>query len=440
MKLRAFITLACIAVFGLVATMVFPTSAQSNLQLNLSLTGSINGFSSPVHLTHAGDGSGRMFVVEQAGRIRIVRNGAIVPTPFLDINSLVSSPSSGGGSEEGLLSVAFPPGYANSRRFYVYYTNRDSNIVIARYRVTGSNADVADPNSAQVLFTIPHPGQRNHNGGQLAFGPDGFLYIGTGDGGGGGDPDGNGQDRSTLLGKMLRVDVEGNPTGPYTIPPSNPYVNTAGSVRCQPYDVANPPAGFCQEIWAWGLRNPWRFSFDRQTGDMYNGDVGQQRREEINFQPAGQGGLNYGWNTMEGRVCYPSGDTSCNQNGLTLPVIDYNRQQGTSVTGGYVYRGTRFPRMQGIYFYADFGNGNLWGFRMQNGQATSNTLLLPVGEPISSFGEDEAGNLYVVNYGGSIALLTDSTTAAPTATPPAGATATPRPGNQIRIFLPLVRR
>src|SRR4030095_15339060 len=260
-------------------------------------------------------------VVEQEGRIRIVKSQTLLSTPFLDISARVSC-----CGERGLLSVAFPPNYANKGHFYVNYTNNDGNTVIARYRVT-SDPDVANLNSEEILLTIEQP-FANHNGGQIAFGPDGYLYIGMGDGGSAGDPQGNGQRPETLLGKLLRIDVESGMT-PYAVPSNNPFVQSRF---------------YHGEIWALGLRNPWRFSFDRQTGDLYLGDVGQGSYEEINFQSrASFGGENYGWNIMEGKHCFNS--DSCNQTGLVLPIVEYSHSEGCSVTGGVVYRGQQYPRL-----------------------------------------------------------------------------------------------
>jgi glucose/arabinose dehydrogenase len=282
------------------------------------------GFSSPVHITHAADGSGRLFVVEQSGRIRIIKGSGTLPVPFLDISDRVSC-----CGEQGLLSVAFPPDYAIKGHFYVNHTNLSGDTVVARYRVS-ADPDVADAATEEILLTIAQP-FANHNGGQLAFGPDGYLYIGTGDGGSGGDPLNNGQNTDVLLGKLLRIDVEAG-VAPYGIPPTNPY-------RLR--------AGYRPEIWALGLRNPWRFSFDRLTGDLYIGDVGQNMYEEINFQPAASaGGENYGWRIMEGFHCY--NPAACNPTGLTLPVLEYEHNQGNcSVTAGGVYRGSFHPNLFG---------------------------------------------------------------------------------------------
>jgi glucose/arabinose dehydrogenase len=340
----------------------------------IKLSNMVSGFRRPTQVTHAGDGSGRLFVVEQEGTIRIIKDGVAQATPFLDITDRISC-----CGERGLLSVAFPPDYGSKGYFYVDYTNIDGNSIIARYAL-GASPDVADPASEQVLLKIEQP-YANHNGGQLAFGPDGYLYIGKGDGGSGGDPQGNGQNPDTLLGSILRLDVESGET-PYGIPSDNPFVGVAGHR---------------DEIWAYGLRNPWRFSFDGQTGDLYIADVGQERIEEVNVQPASSsGGENYGWNIMEGDECYDA--ATCDTSGLTMPVATYRRIQGNcSVTGGMVYRGARYANMQGVYFYADYCSGRLWGLR-RNGGTWENQLLLEAPVSITSFGEDEAGNLYAVNY------------------------------------------
>lgn len=341
--------------------------------VSILLTPFAGGFASPVAITNTGDGSGRLFIVEQGGTVRIVRNGAVVPQPFLDISSLVTA-----GGEQGLLGLAFPPAFSTRQNFYVNYTNRTGigNTAIARFAV-GGNPDQADPASRQELLSIVQP-FANHNGGQLAFGPDGLLYIGSGDGGSEGDPQGNGQNKASLLGKILRLDVLSGAT-PFAVPPGNPFGN---------------------EIWAYGLRNPWRFSFDRQTGDLFLADVGQDTREEINFQPAGSGtGANYGWNIMEGSLCFLT--PSCTSAGLTLPVAEYDHSAGDcSVTGGYIYRGN-IASLQGTYLYGDFCSGRIWGLR-HNGIAWDSRLLLDSTLQISTFGEDENGELYVADYTGGV--------------------------------------
>jgi glucose/arabinose dehydrogenase len=351
----------------------------------ITLTEQVDGLEKPTHVTHAGDGTGRLFVTEKPGRIRVVRGGTLLVTPFLSITDRVRS----AGGEQGLLSVAFPPGYEDKGYFYVDYTDNDGDTVVARYHLT-ADPDVADPGSEEVILTQTQP-FGNHNGGQLAFGPDGYLYIGLGDGGGGGDPEGNAQDPTSLLGKLLRIDVESGAM-PYAIPSSNPYTETAQ---------------YENEIWALGLRNPWRFSFDGATGDLYIGDVGQNDYEEIDFQPASSGGgENYGWNIMEGMHCYSS--ATCDQTGLVLPVVEYDHSVGCSVTGGMVYRGTGNPNMDGIYFYGDYCSGRIWGLFRQGG-AWDESLLADTDLTISSFGEDEAGNLYVADFGrGAVYQITEA--------------------------------
>lgn len=343
----------------------------------------------PTHIVHAGDGSGRLYVVEQRGRIRYVDSLDAVPL-FLDISDRV-----GCCGERGLLGLAFPPGYTAKRWFYVYYTNRSGDIVISRFRLSGTGQ--GDQTTEEVILSIAHPLFANHNGGQIAFGPDGFLYIGTGDGGGAGDPLGNGQRTSSLLGKILRIDVEGG-VSPYSVPAGNPFVSRAG---------------YRPEIWALGLRNPWRFSFDRANGDLYIADVGQNNFEEVNWQPASSpGGQNYGWDLMEGAHCTSSG---CNQAGLTLPVAEYSHASGDcSITGGFVYRGARLPELQGAYLDSDYCSGRLRALRRQGEQWLS-TPLLTTGFAVSTFGEDEAGEIYLADHqGGNIYRLDSS---APVLTP-----------------------
>lgn len=364
---------------------------------SISLNLIADGFTSPVHITHAGDGSGRLFVVEQTGRIYILQGGNKIGTPFLDIHERVLSQ----GGEQGLLSIAFPPGFGTTRNhFYVYYTRSNGDNQVSRFRLTG-NSNEADPTSEQLILLLPHPTYPNHNGGQLAFGPDGYLYIGTGDGGGAGDPFNNAQNPGSLLGKLLRIDVEPGGSVPSGLPHKNylPFISTSGGLA---YTIPpdNPfvgQVGYRPEIWALGLRNPWRYSFDRNTGNLYIGDVGQGSREEIDFQQASSnGGENYGWNIMEGFSCYPPGG-SCNSTGLTLPVIDYTHSDGCSVSGGFVYRGSSFPAMQGIYFYGDYCSGKIWGLQ-PDGSNWANQILKDTTYSISSFGEDEAGELYVAAY------------------------------------------
>ncbi|MEO5589095.1 MAG: PQQ-dependent sugar dehydrogenase [Gemmatimonadaceae bacterium] len=342
----------------------------------ISLESVAGKFDKPVFLT-APAGDARLFVVEQAGRIRVVKNGATLPTPFLDIVGRVQS-----GGERGLLSVAFHPDYKRNGWFFVNFTDRDGNTRIERFSAS-SNADVADPASSQLVLGADQP-YGNHNGGLVMFGPDGMLYIGTGDGGSGGDPRRNGQNSNVLLAKMLRINVNGSP--PYTIPAGNPYARSGGR----------------REIWAIGLRNPWRFSFDRTTGMLYIADVGQNEYEEIDVEPASAAGLNYGWNTMEADHCY--GKDSCDRSGLTLPKLTYNHSGGAcSVTGGYVYRGKRIPSIAGHYFYSDYCTGWLRSFRMEKGEATDRRewTMEKIGHVVS-FGEDASGELYIIAEDGKI--------------------------------------
>lgn len=326
-----------------------------------------SGVSSPTDIQNAGDGTGRLFFVQQNGIILVFRNGAILPTPFLDIRTKTVA-----DGERGMLGLAFPPGFAQKQRFYVDYTDTNGDTVIAQYRVS-SNPDVADSATETVLLHIAQP-FANHNGGQVRFGPDGYLYIGMGDGGGAGDPTGNGQNLGTLLGKLLRIDVESSP-GSVVIPPDNPFVNTSG---------ARP------EIWAWGLRNPWRFSFDSITHDLWIADVGQNQYEEVDFQPSSShGGENYGWNRMEGNHCYQA---NCSTAGLVLPVAEYSHAFGCSISGGFVYRGSVSPGLRGTYIYGDYCSGYIWGVTGNNSR-----LLLSSGFGITTFGLDEAGEIYVAN-------------------------------------------
>jgi glucose/arabinose dehydrogenase len=340
-----------------------------------------DGFPQALYVTHAGDESNRLFVVEKAGRIGVIQNNARLPEYFLDIALLVKSD----GYEQGLLGLAFHPSYEQNGHFFVYYTNTSAQHVVVRYTVRADNPNRADLSSAkQVLFMDDR--YPNHNGGMIAFGPDGNLYIGTGDGGGAGDPLRAGQDTRTLLGKILRINVDNLP---YTVPADNPFANGK---------TVNGKTGL-PEIWSYGWRNPWRFSFDRATGDMYVGDVGQNAYEEISYEKAGTpGGQNYGWNVMEGFSCFRN--RGCDTAGLVLPIAEYDHAKGISVTGGYVYRGAAFPRMQGTYFYADFGSTNMWALRQTAPGKWETAELTPAGFAVSSFGEDEAGEVYVVDFGG----------------------------------------
>lgn len=349
------------------------------------------GLASPTFITHAGDGSGVLYAVEQAGTIRTIDGGGVLDQqPFLDISERVVA-----GGEQGLLGLAFHPEYPDDDRFFVMYTAaEDGANTVSEFRAAdGATDPAADPASERILLAIPDFAV-NHNGGMVAFGPDGYLHVGTGDGGGGGDPQDNGQDPFALLGKILRIDIDGEPAGdaPYAIPPDNPFADGTAAAP---------------EIWALGLRNPWRFTFDRETADIWIADVGQNQWEEINAEPAGQGGRNYGWNTMEGPDCFEA--DSCDQTGLTLPVTAYEHGSGEcTVVGGYVYRGEAHPELQGRYVYGDFCSGRIWSL---DADVVLSAGSAEPGEPFeagfsfSSFGEDEAGELYVVDLGGAIYRL-----------------------------------
>jgi glucose/arabinose dehydrogenase len=343
----------------------------------------VSGLNMPEGLVNAGDGSGRLFILEQGGLIRILKSGALLPSPFLDLTQKVSC-----CGERGLLGLVFHPKYAENGFFYVDYTEKANNrlySVIARYSVSASDPNVADPNSELRLLQIERQFQ-NHNGGQLQFGPDGYLYIGMGDGGSEGDPLGNGQSLNTLLGKLLRLDVDH--TQPYAIPPDNPYVNGGG----------------LWEIWASGLRNPWRFSFDRLTGDLYIGDVGQDAWEEIDYLPAGNpGGENFGWSYYEGTHAYRGSPPSGIK--FVMPVAEYNHALGNSVIGGYVYRGQDLPAWWGVYLYGDYGTGSVWGLLHLANGSWQNAQMFSTGIHISSFGVDENGEIYLVDDNGRILML-----------------------------------
>ncbi len=358
-------------------------------QVRLALQPVADGLEGPLFVTHAGDGtSGRLFIVEKPGVIRILANGALLPGPFLDLRNRVNSRS----SEQGLLGLAFPPDFVRQGHFFVNYTDAAGDTVVARFSVT-SDPNVADPASEFKVLGIDQPAP-NHNGGMLAFGPDGYLYVGTGDGGGANDRFGNGQNPDTLLGKMLRLDVTSDPTQAYLVPPDNPWVNTSWDGQ----DVRD-------EVWAVGLRNPWRLSFDRTSGDLWIADVGQNTYEEVNLVPAAvdkslKGGLNFGWPRMEGTHCFPA-STNCSREGLTIPIAEYDHGQGCSITGGYVYRGEQISALQGAYLYGDYCSGTLWALT-PDGDGWRSTVMLDTGLAISSFGEDEAGELYVTDLNGGV--------------------------------------
>jgi len=342
------------------------------------------GLTNPIGITHAGDNSGRLFITLQGGQIVIFDGAQVLATPFLDIQSLIGS----GVGEQGLLGLAFHPNYETNGFFYVNYTNHKGNTVVARYHVSAA-PNIANPASRRIILRQTQP-FANHNGGQLQFGPDGFLYIGLGDGGSGGDPGNRAQRLSTLLGKILRIDVDGR--RPYTIPPSNPFV---GTPRARP------------EIWAYGLRNPWRFSFDRRTGNLFIGDVGQNLFEEIDFQRASsRGGENYGWRRMEGRHCFEP-LVGCNDGTLKLPIVVYSHNLGCAVIGGYVYRGSAIPQLRGRYLFGDFCSGLIWGARFVRGRGWTRSMLQDTNALIAAFGEDQNGELYFTDLGtGSVNQIT----------------------------------
>lgn len=340
--------------------------------------------SQPLFLTYAPGDSTRLFVVERTGAIRVIHYGVLLDQPFLDISSKIDLT----GNEQGLLGLAFHPDYRDNGYFYVNYTqpNEDASVT-SRYSVS-SQPNVADASSEMIMLQIPKP-RDNHNGGMLAFGPDGYLYVGIGDGGGAGDPGDNGQDSTTLLGKILRIDVDRiNGT---LVPTSNPYVGRTG---------------WRGEIWDLGLRNPWRFSFDRETGDLYIADVGQGTWEEINYQPASDNsGRNFGWRLKEGDQCYIPPANCEGGLGLVDPIYQYDHEDGCSVTGGYVYRGCAIPELQGTYIFGDFCTGDVWSFEYSNGVTQFESLTSNLGTDslnISSFGEDARGELYIVSLTGSV--------------------------------------
>ncbi len=360
------------------STAASPTPpAPPDSSAEITLTPVATGLSQPLYLTAPPDDE-RLFVVEKTGRIRIVKDGALLATPFLDLSGSVSN-----GSEQGLLGMTFHPEYESNGFFYVDYTDADGDTRVVRYAVSTADPDAADPASAKLILAVEQPFS-NHNGGLLLFGSDGKLYIGLGDGGSGGDPHGNGQDLGTLLGKILRIDVdEGDP---YTIPSDNPFVGRADARG---------------EIWAYGLRNPWRFAFDTAAGLLYIADVGQNAWEEVNVVAADVGGLNFGWNIMEGTHCY--GASSCDQNGLTLPMLEYGHAEGCSITGGFVYRGTLVPSAVGQYFYSDYCTSFLRSFSFEGGVVTGRAdwEVGGIGR-VQSFGVDAAGEMYLLSSNGTV--------------------------------------
>ncbi len=358
------------------------------LAIDLQIT-QISNLGSVVDIKHAGDNSQRLFLLQQSGIVHILRNGQLLSEPFIDISSRVQS-----GGEKGLLSLDFAPDFSKNGRVYLYYSNTDGNTVLSRFIAQG---DSANPDSEEILLEFKQPFS-NHNGGRIEFGPDGMLYLGLGDGGSGGDPQGNGQNRQTLLGNLIRLDVESQQSG-FSIPANNPFINNANTRS---------------EIWASGLRNPWRMSFDSLTGDLYIADVGQNAFEEVNFQPANStGGENYGWNIMEANSCFKA--SRCKNAGLTLPAASYGRSEGCSITGGQVYRGTNYPDLAGRYIYGDYCTGRIWSLKkiQDNWQVE---ILLDAGAGMFTFGEDQTGNIYMATAGG-VFLLSDGAPAPPDTKP-----------------------
>lgn len=360
-----------------------PSGAFDPATVAVTLEPVVDGLEDPLAVTHAGDGSGRLFVVQQGGQVRIVRDGAPVAAPFLDIADRISS-----GGERGLLGLAFHPDFPTDPRLFVNYTDEQGDTRVSSFTVDAATPDRADPASERRLLFVNQP-HANHNGGALVFDADGMLLIALGDGGGGGDPQGNGQDLRALLGKILRIDVNGTSGDrPYAIPADNPYAD-GGDNRAP-------------EIWLSGMRNPWRMSLDRATGDLWIGDVGQGEWEEIDVQRAGApGGTNFGWNRMEGNHCYRAG---CDDAAWTRPVTEYGHDQGCTVIGGHVYRGAAQPALGGGYVFADYCTGRIWAIDPSTDAFREPTVVGEGGPGISSFGEDEAGELYATNLSGGRVL------------------------------------
>ncbi len=371
-----------VTMFMIVAVFMLSVSCSAKAQLELEVAFPNLSFENPLDLQDAKDNTNRLFVVEQPGVIRVFANESTVTTTkvFLDIRDRVDY-----GGEKGLLGLAFHPDFKNSGYFYVDYTAPNPlRTVIARYHVPPQTPDQADKNSQLILLEIPQP-YSNHNGGQIVFGPDKMLYIAMGDGGSAGDPQGNAQNRQNLLGDLLRIDVDHPSAGKnYGIPADNPFVGNS--------------QGFREEIYAYGLRNPWRFSFDLQTGRLWVADVGQDRIEEIDIVEKGK---NYGWDIMEGSSCYEPA-SGCDQSGLELPIWEYTHSLGQSITGGFVYRGSNVPELVGACIYADFVSGRIWALRYDGTNRPTNTLLLDTNLPIASFGMDKNNELYICAFDGLI--------------------------------------
>jgi glucose/arabinose dehydrogenase len=340
----------------------------------------------PLAITAPHDGSGRLFIAAQDGRAWVVRDGVTGSTPLIDLRTSVTS-----GGERGLLGIAVHPGFPTDPRVFVDYTDRGGNTVVASYTIDPADPDRLDPATATTIIEVGQP-FANHNGGALAFGPDGDLYVSLGDGGGGGDPHGNGQKLDTTLGKILRLDIDHPGNGlAYGIPAGNPFTGNP---------LAHP------EIWLYGLRNPWRMAFDRATGALWIGDVGQGAWEEVDVDPAGVGGLNFGWNTMEGNHCYQPA-SGCNQDGLTPPVAEYGHDKGCVVIGGVVYRGPAYPELVGAYLFTDYCTGGILALRAAD-PAAPMARLGEAGQGIAAFGEDEAGEVYTANLDGTISRISAS--------------------------------
>jgi glucose/arabinose dehydrogenase len=379
-------SVACPGFAGILAALLLAAGcagsdpSPSTVPINLGLQLLVSGLNSPLGLEQPNDGSNRLFVAEQGGTIRLIQNGAVLAQPFLDISSKVVT-----GGEMGLLGVTFHPSFQQNGKFYVNYVRSLSGqiqSVIAEYTASPANANTADQASERILLTVDQVGNfTNHKAGQLAFGPDGFLYFGLGDGGSEGDPSGHGQNTQILLGKLMRIDV--NATSPglqYQIPPDNPFVAGGG----------------LPEIWAFGFRNPWRFSFDRASGRLFLADVGQDSFEEVDIV---QKGGNYGWNIMEGLHCF-NPPTGCNMTGLMLPIAEYSHSEGDAVIGGYVYHGSNIPTLQGMYVFGDLGTGKIWVLQETSANMFTRTLVATTGKTISSLGQDQSGEIYLVDYGG----------------------------------------
>ncbi len=353
----------------------------------LALSSFVTGLDSPIGFAAPDDGSGRIFILQQGGQIRIIQGGTLLAAPFLDVSANMGFES---GGEKGLLGLAFDPNFHANGKFYVYYTRRIAGqlqSVLSAYVVSPPNSNTADSSSERQLLVVNQPFD-NHNGGQLAFGPDdGYLYFGLGDGGSGGDPQNNAQNTAVLLGKILRLDVTSTPAGgkQYVIPADNPFAHSGGA----------------PEVYAYGLRNPWRFSFDPPTHRLFAGDVGQGNWEEVDLITSGR---NYGWNLMEGNHCYPPAVTTCSSAGLTGPISEYDHSSsgGTAVIGGFVYRGATIPALVGTYVFGDLSSGNVWGLKEDSSGNWQRTLLLAHNKTVSSFGRDTAGELYMVDYSGGV--------------------------------------